>query len=278
MIQEQINPASLLETLGGLPSAISKKEIKEKAPALFTKSPHPKMSDHYKFVNTESVVKHFQDIGFVIFDATQLNLRKSDNNNEGYQLHGILMYHPNLVFINEETGILEKIFQIFITNSHNGYSKCAIHCSFYNIANNSDLLCVSDEYTEIVNSNSLQDLNNAVSGVSNHFIGMVKLVRKMKTRILTYKEKSEIAFGMCKIRHSFKDGEDCTYDTRLLLTPQRPEDSKNDLWSTYCNVQEKLIKGYTFADKKIRKIRAVNHFELSMNLNINMFAFIKKYL
>jgi hypothetical protein len=286
-----------METDAKIPNELNKAELKEIVPAAFVTKPHPKMSNRYQFINTEQVIDKLIEDGFKPFGADQLRYRDEKNPNNGFQFHEISFYHPNLVIMNEETGKIEEVFEVIVTNSHNGYSKFSLYCSFYRIISDSDMLCISNDLGGIITNNARQitdfNPNTLFNEITNHFLDMVKCIKKMKETSLTKIQQNRIAKKMAEIRHAKQEGK-FGYDPKELLTPIHEEDKgKKDLWTTYNVVLEKLIKGYMFPkaeknkkieapeednskDEKIpRKLRAIKHFELALNLNKEVFETVK---
>jgi hypothetical protein len=288
------------EVITQIPKEIGKEQLKELAPSAFVSKPHPKMGNSYRFVNTEDIIDKLIEDGFKPFNASQLNYRKGGNLNESYQFHEVSFYHPNLVVLNDDDKSIEEIFEVIITNSHNGYSKFRLYCSFYGLKNNNDMLCISDDLGGIINKNMVQikdiDPNTLFNEITNHFLDMVKCIKKMKDTTLTKVQQIDVAAKMAIIRHLKQDGK-FNYDAKDLLIPQTDEKTKRDLWSTYNVVIEKLINGFDFSKsteekqakinnhkdivhagftfKVPRKIRAVNHFEMMMQLNKDIFETVK---
>jgi hypothetical protein len=61
-----------------------------------------------------------------------------------------------------------------------------------------------------------------------------------------------------------------------VLTPDRPQDSGNDLWVVFNRVQEKLLGGSYRAGK--RKARSVKNFQKDIELNEKLFELAEAYL
>ena len=81
--------------------------------------------------------------------------------------------------------------------------------------------------------------------------------------------------------HSFTEEEieNVKIDWDDLLTPTRPEDQGNNLWSVFNVIQEKLVHGmfnYTYGTKN-RKARKIKNFKQDMVLNEKLYDLALEY-
>ena len=128
---------------------LTKAKLQDLVPAAFQSEANPKMSKHYQFVNTAEIISKLQKAGLKPFLANQLRYRQDKNDNVGYQMHKITFYHPDLVIMNAK-GQIEEMFEVSISNSHNGYSKFSLFGSFYRLACDNGMLCMSNDMGHIV--------------------------------------------------------------------------------------------------------------------------------
>ena len=80
-------------------------------------------------------------------------------------------------------------------------------------------------------------------------------------------------------RFTEEEIENVEIDWEDLLTPTRPEDKGNNLWSILNVVQEKLVHGmfnYT-TGTKIRKARKIKNFKQDMILNEKLWAVAEEF-
>lgn len=252
-------------------------DLKNIVPAAFQTKPHARMSNRYQFINTMDVVEKFIDAGFLPYSGNQINFRK-ETSLQGYQFHKVTLFHPDMVVLNSR-GQVDEYFNIEILNSHNGYSKFALHGSFYRLACDNGMLALSNDLGHIVTRHTGENLaistNEIIEKMAEQFEIMMKSVKKMKATQLSKEKQITLASKMAEIR-AFKQKGKYNYNAEQLLTPLREQDKGNSLWKTYNVVQEKLIKGYNFdggrvaseEDKKAaRKLRAINHMKDQIDLN-----------
>jgi hypothetical protein len=70
------------------------------------------------------------------------------------------------------------------------------------------------------------------------------------------------------------------FDLDELITPTRPEDKGNDLWSVFNVVQEKLVHGmfnYKYGTK-VRKARKIKNFRQDMDLNSKLYSLANEFV
>lgn len=262
-----------------IPSRISVKLLKEKAPSIFTEKAHPKMSHWYKFINTNTVLRKLYDLGFVSYDANQVNYRDESNDNNGFQYHCVYLYHPNMVILNTNESSIESLFELILINSYNGTSKCTLNCTLYDVYFDSDTLCLSDNFTEIIND--VTDLNdeNYQNKLVDHFFEIVKLTTVMKKKILSDEEKKQLVEDVTKLRF---DSDVTKLDYMFMIDPINDSDkSKDDLWTLYLRLQYRMIKGYSFpegSEQVGRKIRSINNIQTNIDLNKKIFQEVVKFI
>ena len=64
-----------------------------------------------------------------------------------------------------------------------------------------------------------------------------------------------------------------------MVTPTRPEDRGNDLWSVFNTVQEKITQGmfnYTVG-AKVRKARKIKNFRQDLDLNAKLYELAAEF-
>lgn len=283
----KVDPDPSIEATNKTLIALSRKKLKSLVPSAFQKSAHEKMSKHYQFISTANVIKLLEKAGFIPFTAAQIRFRK-ENINEGYQFHTISFYHPDLVILNKKEQI-EEMFEISVSNSHNGYSKFSLHGSFYRLACDNGMLCMTNDLGHLVTRHSGDSLkiksDELLQKLIEQFDLMCKNVKSMKSRQLTEERKVELATRMAEAR-AFKQEGKFDYNAEDLLRLLRKEDKGNSLWKVYNVIQEKLIKGYSFAEgleasetdkKAARKLRAITHFQAQMDLNKEFFKIASEF-
>jgi hypothetical protein len=89
-------------------------------------------------------------------------------------------------------------------------------------------------------------------------------------------EKEKFAFAALGLRF---DTENKIFNVEDFLTPTRKEDNKNDLWSVFNLVQEKLVHGMVDYrnGSKTRKARSIKNFQQDIKLNSELYKLAFEY-
>jgi hypothetical protein len=105
-------------------------------------------------------------------------------------------------------------------------------------------------------------------------------MNKFKQVKLGQDKALEFAKKALETRFSEEEINRITIDLNELLTPTRPEDKGEDLWSVYNVVQEKLTHGmfeYGYASTK-RKARKIKNFQQDIKLNTKLWELAEQYI
>jgi hypothetical protein len=258
--------------------SLTNEDLLQFVPSAFAEKPSSKTSERYSYINTMDIVDKLRSIGLVASEAHQVRYRDLANQSLGFQKHSISFIHPEMTVINKKNQI-EEMFEVRLVNSHNGSSKFSLFASFLRLACDNGMLCTSGDMGELITRHTGQglsfDSDKAINTLKDQFGNMVKFSNKMKSKMLSNDNKIELATSMAKVRFA-KQKDDFKFKAEELLTPIREADKGNSLWKVYNVVQEKLIKGFDPSDS--RKIRPVNHFDLQLNLNKELFESCKIFM
>jgi hypothetical protein len=94
----------------------------------------------------------------------------------------------------------------------------------------------------------------------------------MMERQLTEKEKLRLVGEAVKIRWAV-GSQPQSLDMSDILTPFRPEDEGDDLWTTFNVIQEKMMRGgfsYQTLRGRTTKLRGINSIQASNRLNTKL--------
>ena len=97
--------------------SLSKEQVKQVAPSVFTKHGSSNVSEKYSHIPTERVMDDMSALGWNVVDAKEIKARK----NQGFQKHMLVFANPEIV-INGNDG--DTVFpRILLTNSHDGKTR-----------------------------------------------------------------------------------------------------------------------------------------------------------
>jgi hypothetical protein len=226
--------------------------IKSIAPSVFATSASPKLSEKYVFVPTEQIVEYFDREGWEISNVAQTG-------------KGIYATHQIRFRNGELPSVGDTLVEAIVRNSHNGMSTFSVSSGLHRLVCSNGLTVptsVADKFNVRHSGFELDDVKRLMDGFSKKLPLIQGSVGRMMERELSMDEKIEYVQKSAKIR--WAEGSIPT-DTQLvnLLTPNRVEDDKNDLWTTFNVVQEKFVRGgfdyqtKTGRKSKLRDIKSI---------------------
>jgi hypothetical protein len=248
---------------------MTKEQIQENAPSVFTKGPSQQMSDKYTFIPTTRVIEDMETLGWNVVGASEIKSRKGN----GYQKHMLVFQHPDLT-INGENG--DDVFpQVLMTNSHNGSSSFQFRVGLYRLVCSNGLVVATQEFENVKVRHmgySFDELQQTIKTITERLPLTVESMNKMKEIELEQDQMVALANQMLEVR--FGDStKDMGFDIDQILEPVRVEDQTNDLWTVFNRIQERIIGGdFNYStNNRIRKARRIKNFNQDIDLNQDMF-------
>jgi hypothetical protein len=217
--------------------------IKSIAPSVFATSASPKLSEKYVFVPTEQIVEYFDREGWEISNVAQTG-------------KGIHATHQIKFRNGQLPAVGDTLVEAIVRNSHNGMTTFSVSSGLHRLVCSNGLTVptsVADKFNVRHSGFELDDVKRLMDGFSKKLPLIQGSVGRMMERELSMDEKIEYVQKSAKIR--WAEGSIPT-DSQLvnLLTPNRVEDDKNDLWTTFNVVQEKFVRGgFDYRTKTGRK-------------------------
>jgi hypothetical protein len=214
---------------------LSNEQLVKLAPSIGTDRPHSSTSNKYSFVPTLAAVDWMRKDGWLPTAANEV-ASKADHL-KGFQRHVIRFSKKDLV-------LRDRRMEIALFNSHDGGS------SFRLIAGLLEFLCAN---LCISGSNMAESLHRhvgfdghkfveAASNIKNYLENTSENIEKWETIELTPDEQGVY----CRAAHHAVYGD----EPAIKINPEhllydRRYNNKTDLWATFQNVQENVIKGGT---------------------------------
>ena len=207
-------------------------QIKSTAPAIFTTTPSPKMSEKYVFVPTMDILENFQKQGWELSSVKQT----------GRGVHGV---HELRLRNGDLPKVGDCLVEAIIRNSHNGMATFSVSAGLHRLICNNGLT-VPTSLSESFNLRHQRFDLDEVKQLTESFAGRLPLIQssvdRMMSKELTTPEK--IQFVKQAINTRWKTGTvPATLDVMSIMYPKREEDNKNDLWTVFNVVQENFIRG-----------------------------------
>ena len=253
---------------------LSKKQINDVAPSVFTNHPSSDVTEKYTFIPTEKVIDDMEMLGWKPVDAKEVKARKKET--IGYQKH-LIVFRNDDVVINGEDG--DTVFpQILITNSHDGKNAFQFTAGLFRMICENGLVIATDEFADLKMRHmgyTFEDLQVLIRGMVEKLPLTVEAMNKMKEVELQEEQMFNLAKSFLDIR---VEGTNNTYDKQAIedvLNVQRKKDEGNMLWEVFNRVQENIIEGnfeYKTQGGKVRQARIIKNFKQDQDVNKKMFS------
>lgn len=242
---------------------ISLNSLRERVPAIFTKTPSPKVSNRYSFADSEYYLQKFIDADWFIHSARQVS--KSE-----YAPHQVILRNKDIATVGD------LLPQLIFTNSHNGIKKMTMDTGIYRLVCSNGLV-VPTSITQSLSIKHLDLGDSTTDTIVNSFYEKVPIIMnnidRMRNKILTDDEIDNFTYNALQIRFTNAVG----ININDVVKPLRIEDNSDDLWTVFNVVQEKLIRGGIQLPSK-RHSRPINNFVNDNNINTKLWELAEQYL
>ena len=283
---------------------LSKDELREIAPSIFSTKPSPEVSKKYSHIPTDKLIDDMELLGWFPIDAKEVNARTKGT--IGYQKHLVVFRNPDIVINQMPKNIVESstsptgyrrtdgtfakknpidtVFpQILLTNSHDGKNAFTFTAGLFRMICENGLVISTNEFEKVSIRHMGYDFDELQKQVTEMVERLPLTVESMNNMIETKMDQNSIvkfAKDMLAVRFPEDELRRITIDMDEFITPVRPEDKGDDLWSVFNTIQEKIIEGdfeYSIGSKH-RKARQIKNFKQDMDLNGKMFDVALDYV
>ena len=272
---------------------LSKDELREIAPSIFSTVPSPEVSKN-----------DMELLGWNVIDAKEVAARTKGT--RGFQKHLVVFRNDDIVINQMPNNIVESstsptgyrrtdgtfakknpidtVFpQILLTNSHDGKNAFTFTAGLFRMICENGLVVSTNEFEKVAIRHMGYDFDELQVQINEMVERLPLTVESMNNMIDTkMNQKSILKFAKDMLAVRFPEDElrRITIDMDEFITPVRPEDKGEDLWSVFNVIQEKIIEGdfdYTVGTKH-RKARQIKNFKQDMDLNSKMFDVALEYV
>jgi len=252
---------------------LSKEQVKQVAPSVFTKTGASNVSEKYSHIPTERVMDDMEVLGWNVVDAKEIKARK----NQGFQKHMLVFANPEIV-INGADG--DTVFpRILLTNSHDGKNAFTFQAGLFRLVCSNGLVIADEQFGKMKIRHMGYDfeaLQLLITDMVEKLPLTVESMNQFKNKQLSEDQKQKFALEALGLRF---DTENKTFNVQDFLTPTRKEDEGSDLWSVFNLVQEKLVNGmFDYrSTSKTRKARRIKNFQQDVALNTDLYKLALQY-
>jgi len=243
--------------------SISLNSLRERVPAIFTKTPSPKVSNRYSFADSEYYLQKFIDADWTIHSARQVS--KSE-----YAPHQVILRNKDIAIVGD------LLPQLIFTNSHNGIKKMTMDTGIYRLVCSNGLV-VPTSITQSLSIKHIDLGDSTTDTIVNSFYEKIPIIMnsidRMRNKILTNDEIDNFTYNALQIRFINAVG----ININDVVKPSRIEDYSDDLWTVFNVVQEKLIRGGIQLPSK-RHSRPINNFVNDNDINTKLWQLAEQYI
>ena len=283
---------------------LSKDELREIAPSIFSTVPSPEVSKKYSHIPTDKLIDDMELLGWNVIDAKEVAARTKGT--RGFQKHLVVFRNDDIVINQMPNNIVESstsptgyrrtdgtfakknpidtVFpQILLTNSHDGKNAFTFTAGLFRMICENGLVVSTNEFEKVAIRHMGYDFEELQVQINEMVERLPLTVESMNNMIDTKMNQNSIvkfAKDMLAVRFPEDELRRITIDMDEFITPVRPEDKGDDLWSVFNVIQEKIIEGdfdYTIGTKH-RKARQIKNFKQDMDLNSKMFDVALEYV
>jgi len=219
---------------------MTRDDLRDVAPSIFTRSPYHTMTDRYRVAATADVVDLLEGIGLFPVRARQSRCRQLDKRK--YVKHLIRFRRSEDI----DAGMATEIPEVVLTNSFDGTSAYRLNVGLWRVACLNGLVCPTGELGGISVRHSGDDLGkriiDATYSVVSDSVKALDTVEAWKSLIMTRPEQLEMAHRAMDLKPN------PAVKAAFLLTARREADytdgdGNRDLWTTTNVLEESLIRG-----------------------------------
>ena len=243
--------------------SISLDSLRTRVPAIFTKTPSPKVSNRYSFADSEYYLQKFIDADWFIHSARQVS--KSE-----YAPHQVILRNNDIATVGD------LLPQLIFTNSHNGIKKMTMDTGIYRLVCSNGLV-VPTSITQSLSIKHIDLGDSTTDTIVNSFYEKIPIIMnnidRMRNKILTDDEIDNFTYNALQIRFINAVG----ININDVVKPSRIEDYSDDLWTVFNVVQEKLIRGGIQLPSK-RHSKPINNFVNDNDINTKLWQLAEQYI
>ncbi len=243
--------------------SISLDSLRQRVPAIFTKTPSPKVSNRYSFADSEYYLQKFIDADWTIHSARQVS--KSE-----YAPHQVILRNNDIATVGD------LLPQLIFTNSHNGIKKMTMDTGIYRLVCSNGLV-VPTSITQSLSIKHIDLGDSTTDTIVNSFYEKIPIIMnnidRMRNKILTNDEIDNFTYNALQIRFINAVG----ININDVVKPSRIEDYSDDLWTVFNVVQEKLIRGGIQLPSK-RHSKPINNFVNDNDINTKLWQLAEQYI
>ncbi|MBU0721447.1 DUF945 domain-containing protein [bacterium] len=211
-------------------------QLKQQAPVLFTEEPHFQTSEKYHFVSSIQVINEIKSHNWHPVSVQISSVKDEDK--EGYQRHVVRFRHFDDLLSPKENAV-----ELLLFNSHDRSTAFSISAGIFRFVCSNGLVIadsVFESYKIKHIGDRTNDIHTAIDKITSFKPQLEYKINTLEAINLSDGEKEAFAKSSLSLRFPKHLELDNIND---LLTPQRDEDKRDDLYTTLNVIQENLLSG-----------------------------------
>lgn len=257
---------------------LTSSQIAQRASSVFTSDSASGVSKHYTHIPTSRVIEDMESLGWGVVDVKQVKCRSK---NEGFQKHLVVFRNPNISIVGADG---DDVFpQVLLTNSHDGKNAFNFIPGLFRMICENGLIVCERQFESLKIRHmgyNFEELQKGIHKLIETLPLVVNSMNEMKDVVLEENQTLEFAKKAIEARFGEEQVSRMKIDYKDLLTPARPQDIGNDLWSVFNVVQEKLLNGnFDYSTgTRVRKARQVKNFIQDKKINQDLYELALQYI
>ncbi len=230
-------------------------ELKNRAPAIFAKSPASSCSEKFAMIPTIDAINALRTIGFVPTTARQDNKAISSWDKESHARHVVHLRALGTERASAKLGILPELV---ILNASDGTTRFEMELGVYRLVCSNGMVAFQSEerLTSIHKRTTVEEVIAKALRISDRVKPVLDQIKRWDSIKLTPKKAEQMATRALALR-GLGEG----YDAKALLVPKRPEDEGDTLWRVLNRIQERSMRGEiigarTLEDGRVQRLSA----------------------
>lgn len=212
---------------------LSNEQIANYAPSVLADAAHESRGERYTFIPTMSVVEGLRSEGFQPFEVRQTRVR--DLSKKEHTKHMVRFRHASSITSQEE------VPELVLVNSHDGSSSYQLLSGVFRFVCSNGLIA-GDVFNDVRVRHSGRVVDDVIEGSFRVLENANEIMGRIETyKAITLSQPEQEVFANAALQLRWDDS--APVQAERLLRPNRWNDNKTDLWTTFNCVQENLIKG-----------------------------------
>jgi hypothetical protein len=261
---------------------LTRNQIKEAAPSVFTSHKMAGSSDKYVHIPTDCIIDDMEKMGWGVSKAVEVKARQ----NKGFQKHMLVFRNPDIMIEGNDGDVVYP--QILISNSHDGKNSFQFTAGLFRLVCSNGLVVATEHFADKKIRHmgySFEEVQAIVSELVEQLPVTVEVMNTFKGTILSQEQKVEFAKKALETRfEKVNENQNIIKDYGInieeVLKPTRKEDEGDDLWNVFNVLQEKMIDGdfEYISGVKLRKARRVKNFKQDLKINKELYEIASQFV